>query len=476
MSPARGALTRQAVPVGTRFGSKRKIVWWRVCALAVVDVVAIGLLAYSIMNDGGTRVRASDAALAAPGSDSVATVAAPVPETTPAPTTPVTTTPETTTLETMTLETTTLPATTVPVTPAPDPTSPATTVAPVPAAPVRATMVFAGDVLIHDAVWRAAAIDGGYDFSPLLAPVQEMISSADLAICHMEGTLGAPGAPPSGFPRFSAPPTLAVDLKEAGFDGCSIASNHSFDRGARGVSDTIAGFESAGLAHAGSALEPGGASSARYDVKGIAVVQLSYTYGSNGAVPAALGHLLNIIDSARILADAAEARANGAQIVVVSLHWGEEYDHNITAAQLKVADALAAQPGVIDLVVGHHAHVVEPIARVGDLWVAFGMGNFLSNNWAECCRNEVTDGVIVSATIEADGNGSAHVVAVDYTPTWNGRDNYTVRLVERALIDGNSDVSAAVLRASFDRTTAYVTGASGEARGLPTIAAKNRPG
>ena len=83
----------------------------------------------------------------------------------------------------------------------------------------------------------------------------------------------------------------------------------------------------------------------------------------------------------------------------MSLHWGNEYVHEVVAAQQTVADALAADVGAVDLVVGHHAHVVQPISKVGSMWVVWGMGNLLSNNSPKCCTTEATDGVVVTVTI-----------------------------------------------------------------------------
>lgn len=333
-----------------------------------------------------------------------------------------------------------------------------TTIATTTTAPPRsATLAFGGDVLIHSGVWQAADTGAGYDFSPMLAPIAPQLTAADLAVCHLEVTLARPEDAPSSYPRFRAPRALATDLREAGFDGCSVASNHSLDFGEQGVVATLDALDEAGLAHAGTARSPEeDARPALYSAGGIAVAQLSYAYGFNGFVePADRPWLVDQIDPAVILADAQAARAAGAELVVVSLHWGNEYRHEVVAEQQAVADALAAAPGAVDLVVGHHAHVVQPVSKVGDLWVIWGLGNFLSSNAPRCCPTETTDGVVVTVTV---GDTPAGVAVTDlaFTPTWNERQTYRVLPAAATLADGSAPELADQLRASFERTAGYV--------------------
>ena len=121
-------------------------------------------------------------------------------------------------------------------------TEPPTTTTTAP--PLRsATVAFGGDILIHSGVWAAADTGEGYDFSPMLAPIAPRLTEADLAICHLEVTLARPEEPLSSYPRFRAPGVLATDLAEAGFDGCSVASNHALDFGEQGVVATLDGLD-----------------------------------------------------------------------------------------------------------------------------------------------------------------------------------------------------------------------------------------
>jgi len=155
------------------------------------------------------------------------------------------------------------------------------------------------------------------------------------------------------------------------------------------------------------------------------------------------------------------ARAAGAEFVVVSLHWGNEYRHEPTSAQNEwLAEILPSDD--IDLVIGHHAHVVQPVDRVGDEWVVFGLGNFLSNQSFNCCVTASQDGMIGTVEILEDSNGGFSVVGVHYIPTWVDRgDGYVIRIAQ----PGRTDVPAATaeaLSASYDRTFSVVTSSLNE--------------
>jgi poly-gamma-glutamate capsule biosynthesis protein CapA/YwtB (metallophosphatase superfamily) len=322
----------------------------------------------------------------------------------------------------------------------------------------EATLVFGGDILVHSGVWDAAATGAGYDFSSMLAPIAPRLSEADVAICHLEVTLARAGEALSSYPRFRAPTELATDLAEAGFDGCSVASNHALDFGEPGVVATLDAMDAAGLAHAGTARAPEARQPAIYTADGIAVAHLSYAYGFNGFErPAGKEWLVDQIDPALILADARAARVAGAELVIVSMHWGDEYVHEVVAAQQTVADALAGDAGAVDLVVGHHAHVVQPISKVGSMWVVWGMGNLLSDNTPRCCTTEATDGVVVNVSIaDMAPGGPVAVTGMTFTPTWNERDTHRVLPAEATLAAQTEEALTDQLQVSLDRTTAHI--------------------
>jgi poly-gamma-glutamate capsule biosynthesis protein CapA/YwtB (metallophosphatase superfamily) len=320
------------------------------------------------------------------------------------------------------------------------------------------TLVASGDVLPHGPVLRRAADDGAragqrYDFRPMLAELRPLVAGADLALCHLEVPLSRDGRAVASWPSFNAPPELAAALRWAGYDACSTASNHAMDRGAGGVAATLDVLDRAGLRHDGTARDAAeAAASTIVDVRGLRVGLLSYAYGLNsGRLPSGQPWLVNLIDPARIVEDARAARRAGARFVVVLLHWGQENQAAPTPSQRELARRLLAAPEV-DLILGHHVHVVQPIERVGGKWVAYGMGNSLSNQTPACCAAGSQDGVLVQVTIARDGD-APRVRAVRYVPTWVEHPTFRVRPVPGALADRSLAPQARqALEASGDRT------------------------
>jgi poly-gamma-glutamate capsule biosynthesis protein CapA/YwtB (metallophosphatase superfamily) len=323
------------------------------------------------------------------------------------------------------------------------------------------TLLASGDVLPHGSVVaraRAYAAGSGrrFDFRPMFAAIRPIVAAADLAVCHLETPLAPSGRDLSGYPTFNAPPQLAAAIRGAGYDACSVASNHAMDRGPAGVAATLAVLDRAGLRHAGTARSPREAGPTLLTVRGVRVALLSYTYGLNGfRPPPGRPWLVNRLDPGRILAAARAARRAGSRFTVVFLHWGQEYRPAPTAAQRTLARRLLADPGV-DLVLGHHAHVVQPVRRVGGKWVAFGMGNSLSAQSAACCPAATQDGLLLQVRV-VERAGRLLVDEVRYTPTWVEHPSYRVLPVPETLASGSpSPATRAALRASLRRTTAAV--------------------
>jgi poly-gamma-glutamate capsule biosynthesis protein CapA/YwtB (metallophosphatase superfamily) len=319
------------------------------------------------------------------------------------------------------------------------------------------TIAASGDILIHGAVARAAAAyagDAGYDFTPMLAPTEPWIAEADLAICHLEGTLSPTNTGLSYYPLFVAPYQVADAIAATGYDTCSLAGNHALDGGEAGLEQTIELLEARGIAHEGTARTEEERLPGFYEVNGVTVAHLDYTYGLNG-LGRPHGYSVNIIDRGAILADARWAREQGAEFVILTIHWGVEYNHPPTAEQAALAEELLASPD-IDLILGSHAHVVQPIGRVGDEVVVYGMGNHLSNQnsmWGSKYYS-TEDGLMVQVTVTEQADGRFATTRVEYTPTWVEMGTYRVLPVAWAQAAGEGD--ATLLAASWERTVATV--------------------
>ena len=348
------------------------------------------------------------------------------------------------------------------------------TVTPTPE-PRTFTLVASGDVLLHERLWHQAEQDASgtvMDFAPQLANVAPVVSGADLAICHLETPLAPADGPFTGYPTFSGPPQVVPALVAAGYDACTTASNHTFDKGADGVTRTLDALDASGLAHAGSARTPQEADATTIlDVTTeqgpVRLALLSYTYGFNG-IPYPDGETWRAdeIDEATILADAATARSLGAEVVVVALHWGTEYDQEPNEQQRDLAPRLIASPDV-DLLLGHHAHVVQPVENVGGEWVVYGMGNLMANH-AEP-EGPKAEGLLTRFTFTEDlATGTFSVPVAEYLPLYQTYEfPIEVLDVPAALASGDTGTTTASrLQTALTRTTEVVTSRGGAEHGL----------
>ena len=308
---------------------------------------------------------------------------------------------------------------------------------------VPLTIGVSGDLLPHLQIVaraRALAHGRGYDFRPLLRPIRRWVRRNALAFCHIETPLTP--ARPNGYPRFNSPPALARAVKATGYDACSTASNHSLDRGQAGINSTRRSLTRAGVRHTGSFSSPRQRQRPLLlRAHGVRVAFLAYTQMTNGI---RLPHpwSVNLARAGRIVRDARRARRAGARVVIVNLHWGTEYRHAPDAFQTALARRLA-RSRAITAVVGQHAHVVQPIRRVGRLWVVFGEGNLLSSQTAACCPAASQDGMLVRLHLRV-GPLRTRVDRITYTPIWVRHPDYTVVRAHRAQ------------RASWRRTVAVV--------------------
>jgi poly-gamma-glutamate capsule biosynthesis protein CapA/YwtB (metallophosphatase superfamily) len=281
---------------------------------------------------------------------------------------------------------------------------------------VHLKIAVSGDLLIHGPVAAQALVYGNgerYQFRPMLGQVRRIVRRADLGICHLEQPLTS--GVPSGEPVFRAPQGLAGAIRWTGWDACSTASNHSMDGGLEGIDFTLKRLDRVGVRHSGTNSSPTAPRAAMLEAKGVKVALLAYTSLIPGLTPPEESWRLNMVEPRRMLADARRARRKGAAVVIVSVHWGIEYQHEPSDFQRRVARRLTASPDVT-AVIGQHVHVVQPIRRVNGKPVVFGEGNLLSNQTAACCVPESQDGMVVLLHVRA-GQDGVKVERVRYVPT-----------------------------------------------------------
>jgi poly-gamma-glutamate synthesis protein (capsule biosynthesis protein) len=294
------------------------------------------------------------------------------------------------------------------------------------------TLLFAGDIMCHDMQLASARNDstGAYHFDSVFDYIAPVLGDSDIAIGNLEVTLG--GAPYTGYPAFSAPDGLATSCMKAGFDVLVTANNHSADRSGAGILRTVRVLDSLAIPHTGTWVS----SEARdtlspllISANGIRIALLNYTYGTNGIVVSP-PPLVAYIDTLRIAGDVKKAREKNADIAIVFIHWGNEYDTLPSPAQKKTAQAIIrAGAGMI---IGSHPHVIQPMTWLSDSSgaahpVVWSMGNFVSNQ-----RRRRTDGGAMTKFELTMTNGEVKITSSKYILTWvytpviNGKKQFHV--------------------------------------------------
>ena len=267
-----------------------------------------------------------------------------------------------------------------------------------------------GDILSHRQIIDQARSDATgrnrVDFYPQLEGIEGLVTSADLAICHMEYPMGSHKGPWTAWPGVpDAPPQLAKAVADVGFDACSTASNHTLDQGFSGIQRLLDALDANGIAHSGTArTKQQSETPTIVDVKGVPVGLLSYAYGFDG-MPKPPGYewCANTVNVERMIAEAKLARKMGARLVVLSLHDGDEGIVHPSGEQIYVVQKLA-ESHQIDLVLGHHVHVVQPVDRVDGMWVAYGHGNLLTAQDRKVARSG--DGLVSMFTFTEQEDGT----------------------------------------------------------------------
>jgi poly-gamma-glutamate synthesis protein (capsule biosynthesis protein) len=246
------------------------------------------------------------------------------------------------------------------------------------------SLIFAGDIMGHSPQFRAAydSKTKTYNYDACFRHVRKYIDSADIAVANLEVPIA--GAPYSGYPRFSSPDALLDALKNAGYDVLLTANNHAVDRGKKGLERTVRQLQQRNLLHAGSYFDRAQRDSLyplMIERKGVRLALLNCTYGTNG-IPVAFPNIVNLIDTVLIKQDIQNACDRGADLKIMAVHWGEEYQLKANSEQEKLMDFFVRNG--INAVIGTHPHVVQNAGiRYGEdsipVPVYYSLGNAVSN-------------------------------------------------------------------------------------------------
>lgn len=358
-----------------------------------------------------------------------------------------------------------------------------------------ATVVNTGDLLIHSPILKGAKkTDGSYDFSEIFTPVSAHFKKADLAVANLEVTLGGTESGAfSGYPTFNTPDSLIDGVKAAGINMLLTANNHSYDTRLFGLKRTVSILKEKGVDYLGTREA---AEDPHYTVKnvnGINIGMACFTYENtcntpgrksiNGNIMAAEANdLLSSFSYNRIEEFYTEAadmivgmRAQNADCVVFYMHWGEEYQTKPNNWQKTIAQKLCDLG--VDIIVGGHPHVVQPIELLTSTdgthstVCVYSLGNAISNQRKEimtsCKTGHTEDGMLFYYTFDKYSDGKVVLSSVDIVPTWvnkfpsGGVSKYKMYPLENdadaVLALGLTEATANNAKASYKRTAALIS-------------------
>lgn len=284
------------------------------------------------------------------------------------------------------------------------------------------SLIAVGDNLIHGSVYRDAnkhANYNGYDFKPIITNIKEIVSNYDVAYYNQETILGGTELGLSDYPTFNSPYEAGDAMIDAGFNLVSLATNHTMDSGKKAVENSCKYWnEKKEILTSGSYCSEEEKNEIRIKEKNnITYTMLNYTYGTNG-MPVSNDYLVNVwptdIDNinnpekdtkyqaykTKVKEDIEKVR-DKVDLLIVAMHWGVEYTHNPTEYEKDMASYLSSLG--VDLIIGTHPHVIQPVTWIDNTLVIYSLGNFLSaqyQNKSTCTYYKCTTGLMTSLKVE----------------------------------------------------------------------------
>ena len=359
-----------------------------------------------------------------------------------------------------------------------------------------ATIGATGDLLLHDRVISSGynSADGTYNYDNFFTYFAAYASKVDYAVANLEVTLCGTdnGYKYAGYPCFNSPDAIVDAAKKAGFDMLLTANNHSFDTRSTGFFRTQQVVADRGLDHIGTRENVSDKTYVIKEINGIKIGMICYTYNTGVAedgsvslngipLTAQASALINSytyedLDSfyGKLSGEVAAMRTEGAEAIMLYIHWGDEYHIEANSTQKEMSQALCDMG--IEVIVGNHAHVPQPVELLTNskdeskkTLCLYSTGNAISNiRRGPSYPEESEDGMLFTVTFAKYSDGTVIVESADILPTWvdrydvNGKYQYRILTLENSKRDQwqtDMSLSDAILlecEASYDRTMAIV--------------------
>lgn len=242
----------------------------------------------------------------------------------------------------------------------------------------KLSLIMVGDALLHGSVYRDAYKNGVYNFDSQLEYIKPIVQNYDLAFYNQESILGGTELGLSDYPAFNSPQEFGDAMVNSGFNLVSLANNHTMDRGEKAVLNSCEYWKSKeNVLAAGSYCSKEDSEAIQIREKnGIKYTMLAYTYGTNGiSVPQGKEYLVNLYSDEKAKSDIEKVR-DKVDLLIVSMHWGTEYQAEPTEEQKREAEYLSSLG--VDIIIGTHPHIIEPITYINNTLVIYSLGNFIS--------------------------------------------------------------------------------------------------
>lgn len=332
----------------------------------------------------------------------------------------------------------------------------------------KATLSAVGDIMVYASqVEDAKKEDGSYDFLPSLASVSTLLTASDITVGNFEANFA--GEPYAGFPNFSAPPSLADTLASLGFDVLQTANTYSIQGGLTGLSGTIGTIRKAGMDTVGTYLSTADKEERQVVVReanGIKVAFIAFTKSVNNmTIPSGSDYAVDLLctdydttytnlNRSAITAAVTAAKAKDPDVIVAMLHWGSEFESDISPLQKEATDLLIDSG--VDVILGSHPHIVGKMelrdVKVGGkdkkVFIAYSLGNFLVGNERGQANNAPSSFESVILNLEfTKEKDTTTITGYNYVPLYivdNGEsaiNRYQVRNIYDVLDTGPDDTT-----------------------------------
>jgi poly-gamma-glutamate synthesis protein (capsule biosynthesis protein) len=305
----------------------------------------------------------------------------------------------------------------------------------------QVSILAVGDIMVHESQWIAQSREEGcYDFRNNFIHVSDLLSSSDLSIANLETTIND-DKPVTTYPRFNSPDALLDAMKEAGFNLISTANNHSMDTGLEGIFSTLSELEERDLEAIGTSKDSNAKRHVLKEIKGMKLGISSFSTAYFNEKDVVINNIhsmgmekhvnyMELTDSLkafrRLKKEIDAMKEEGAEFIILILHWGNEYEKTANAYQKDLAQRLIDEG--VGLILGSHPHMVQEMEYLSSSdgtregLVVYSLGNFLSNQRNEILNMTGTeDGLISRVVLQRDESGRIIIGRAQYVPTWVNR-------------------------------------------------------